>query len=96
MLTLICSLVVVGCAERVTTTPQPPPTESVVYGVPTAPSSPSPERPTTAGPTLVVTAPPPTAGAVTAPPPGDRGPFPETRLTILHTNDTRGYLDPCG
>ena len=89
ILVLACPPVVTGCAERApaTASPQPPPTDTVVYGVPTAPESPVPQRPTTAVPT---------AGAVTVPPPEERGPLPRTQLTILHTNDTRGYLDPCG
>ena len=91
VLVFVCAVALGSCATATPTAapPQPTPTDTVVYDVPTAPT-PSEPRPTT---------PPHPAthdGAVTVPPPEERGPLPETRLTIMHTNDTQGYLDPCG
>ena len=81
----LITLVVSGCTTPAPTavSPRPSPTDTVVYDVPSAPASPSVERPTTAGPTG-------------APAPETRGPLPRTQLTIMHTNDSRGYIDPCG
>jgi hypothetical protein len=94
VLVFVCAVALGSCATATPTAapPQPTPTDTVVYDVPTAPTTPSEPRPTTAAPTL----PPAVTGAVTVPPPEERGPLPETRLTIMHTNDTQGYLDPCG
>lgn len=85
----LASLVLSACAAPEPTVP-PEPTDTVVYEVPTAPASPTaPEVPTEAMP-------PTTVREVTPPPPEERGPLPRTQLTIMHTNDSRGFLDPCG
>jgi hypothetical protein len=79
-------LAVSGCTGPAATgvPPQSRPTDTLVYDVPTAPASPS-------------GIPLPTAGPTGAPPaPETLGPLPRTQLTIMHTNDSRGYLDPCG
>ena len=90
ILTLITGLLV-GCTAVPAATPsQAPvePTDTVVYGVPTSPS--------------LGTRPAPGETASAAPPAPETPAAPETRaldatrLTILHTNDTRGWLDPCG
>ena len=80
----LMALVMASCTTPPTaTSPQPLPTDTVVYTVPNAPINPTAEQPATAGPTGTAV-------------PETRGPLPRAQLTILHTNDSRGYVDPCG
>lgn len=88
----LAAATLLGCAAPATV-PPPAPTDTVVYDVPTASVSPT-ERVETPGATGAPL--PPATEAATAHPPETRGPLPRTQLTILHTNDSRGYVDPCG
>jgi len=91
-LLLVSILSVVGCAPNLA------PTSSLLPG----------EQGTSMAPTATLTydvpLPPPTATRATVA--GQGSPQPQastavaprslTKLTILHTNDSRGYVDPCG
>ena len=84
--------IVAGCApkghRRTTAARVAPKAEtSVVYG----PALPPNKR--------LPTGPPPALSLQLAPAPSPQRSVPDgasSRLTILHTNDSRGYVDPCG
>jgi hypothetical protein len=58
----------------------------------------SAERGPAASPTTTATSPPTSRPTLTRTPrPATLTPPPsEIKLTVLHTNDSRGYVDPCG
>jgi len=89
----VAPLALSGCAATFASTP-PQPTHTVMYDVPTPPANPASESPTLVVETAAL--PPATAAPTGVLPSEAQGPEPRARLTIMHTNDSRGYLDPCG
>ena len=90
---VLASLVINGCTPTPTAVPTQP-TDTVIYDVPTPPASAAVERSTDVVATSAL--PPATNAATEAVPSSANGSQPRARLTIMHTNDSRGYLDPCG
>lgn len=84
-LLLMAALVLSGCQE-----PQEP-TASVTLGPPLPPTS-TPAATNTPLPTLSFTP----ASEHTLTPKAARRPQEGVALTVLHTNDVNGHIDPCG
>lgn len=84
-LLLVAGLVLSGCQET------REPTASVTLGPPLPPTS-TPAATSAPLPTL-----PPTPVPVPSPTPEATGrPQEGVALTVLHTNDVNGHIDPCG
>lgn len=89
---LLASGVALGCVPEPTATPRPsaPPTPTKQAGNPTATLLYTVATPK---PLASPTASQPVAQPRTAVAPASSG---TKQLTILHTNDSQGYIDPCG
>jgi hypothetical protein len=79
----LCILLITGCAAD-TLAPAPP------TAVRPVPNNPAPS------PTAVPPSPVPTLTSTTALDTPTIAGEPTTEFTILYTNDSRGYVDPCG